>query len=447
MIETIKSIFLLILVGLSLFLTYQLWYGQMPAQVLEQDIYERIVVEQPRELEKVLEPRKIVLNNEGDFYIHKKNSPDFDQMWNLLSTALQQISADALIDQDEVPLEAMHLLSYYMQPKLPIGDEQPWLREMPYSEIEAVDLYTFNDSFWFVLSGPNNEKLTLLLPPGKAEQFATLLDNAETDNKPTYVVLTEELLTGHELSPLVVDDHTYVPVDTVFMGEYRMRPETLDQDLTLKTFFVDYSMARVIEEKEGGLIYTDGERGLRLTDTGLEYSSPRLEEGQATTAYSEALVNGSSLISYHGGWPGSLRLESLELSGWGDTSHYIAKWQAYIEGFPIYTNRQTRALFNDNGLVHFTRAVFEVEEPIIPENGITAAASWYKALEKAVSHYRDEFPNRTNSMILRDIYLGYALTSTSSEYTGSPVWLITINNEQLILSADDLELLWEEDLL
>ncbi len=446
MIETIKSILLLILVGLSLLLTYQLWYGQVPAQVLEQDIYERIVVEQPRELERVVEPKKIALHNEEELYVYKKSTPDFGEMWGLLSIALQQISLDALIDEDDLPLDSRHLLSYYMQPKLPVGEDQPWLNEVLYSEIEKVDLYTVNDSFRLVLSGSNN-KFSLLLPPRKAEQFATLLDNIQADKKLASAFLTEELLADHGFSQLSIVEPLYVPVETVFMSEYNIRPETLDQDLILKTFFVDYSMARVIEEKEGGLIYTDGERGLRLTDTGLEYSSPRLEEGQTTSAYSEALVTSSSLISYHGGWPDSLRLKSLELSGWGDTTHYSAEWQAYLDGYPILISQSIRALFNDNGLIHYARSFFEVENPIIPENGLTSAASWNEALEKALSKYQEGFPDRASSIILKDIYLGYAITTSQSGYTGKPVWVITINNEQFILSAFELEPLREEDLL
>lgn len=447
MIETVKSILLFILVGLSLLLTYQLWYGQVPAQVLEQDIYERIVVEQPRELERVIEPKKIALHNEGELYVYKKGSPDFDQMWNLLSIALQQISLDALIDEDEVPSDSRQLLSYYMQPKLPVGEDQPWLNEVDYSEIEKVDLYAVNDNFWLVLSDSNNNKLNLLLPPGKAEQFAEFMDNIQVDNKVASVVLTDELLEDHGVSRLEVEETIYIPVETVFIGEYNMRPETLDQDLILKTFFVDYSMARVIEEKEGGLIYTDGERGLRLTDTGLEYSAPRFEEGQATSAYSEALVTSSSLISYHGGWPDSMRLEALDLSGWGDTTHYSAEWQAYLDGYPILISQSTRTLYNDSGLIHYARSLFEVENPIVPENGLTPAASWNEALEKAVSQYQEGFPDRAGSIILKDIYLAYAITTSQSGYIGKPVWFIIINNEQFILSAFELEPLREEDLL
>ena len=446
MIETIKSILLLILVGLSLLLTYQLWYGHVPTQVLEQDLYERIIVEQPRELERVVDPRKIALHHDGVLYIYKKSSPEFGQMWDLLSIALQQISLDALIDEEEVPLDSRHLLSYYMQPELPVGEDQPWLNEMPYSEIEQIDLYAVNDSFWLVLSGSNNNKFNLLLPPGKAEQFATLLDNNQKDRELTSAVLTEELLADHEVTQLEVEEPIYVPVESVFMSEYNMRPETLDQDLILKTFFVDYSMARVIEEKEGGLIYTDGERGLRLTDTGLEYSSPRLEEGQATSTYSDALVTSSSLISYHGGWPDGLRLDSLELSGWGQTTYYSAEWQAYHDGYPILISRPTRALFNDSGLIHYKRSIFEVESPIVPENGLTTAAAWNEALEKAVSQYKERFPDRAGSMLLKDIYLGYAITTSPSGYIGKPVWLIAINNEKFVLSAFELELLRGEDL-
>ncbi len=452
MIETIKSTLLLLLVGLSLLLTYQLWYGQKPTQVLEQDVFERIVIEQPRELEKVIDPQKIVLHDHDKLYIHKKSDSEFEQMWDLLSHTLQQIGSDDAVNEQEMPAESRKLLSYYMQPSLPVGEDQPWLGEASYSEIEKIYLFANNNSYWLVFANSDNNIPNLLLPPGEAEQFKSFLDEVQIDKKTAYAILTEDMVTDLGGVNIKVQGSLYVPVDTIFMSELNMDPEQLDQDLILKTFFVDYSMARVIEEKEGGLIYTDGEKGLRLTSTGLEFSSPQMEEGHVTSAYSDALVTSSSLISYHGGWPDDLRLSSLELTGWGQSTYYTAEWHAYYDGYPVYTDNPTLALFNDNGLIHYTRTVYEVKNPIIPDNGLEAIARWDDALEKAIALYKDNNLNdlnnlsRTDSLTIKNISLAYVIKSTPSKYTGKPVWLITIGNEQFFLSAFKLEPLREDDL-
>lgn len=446
MIESIKSILLLLLVGLSLLLTYQLWYGQKPAQVLEQDIYERVVIEEPRELEEVVDPRKIVLHDYGEFYVYKKNDPVFEQLWGVLSLAMQQITLDGIHGEEEIPSDSRQLLSCYMQPALPVGEDQPWISEAPYKEIDKIDVYANNSSIWLTFKGSDDNKFSILLSPGRAEQFNSLLNEIRTDRKAAYALLTENMAADFEGVYLEIQDPLYVPVETVFMSELNMSPEQLDHDLILKTFFVDYSMARVIEEKDGGLIYTDGEKGLRLSSTGLEFSSPRLEEGQATSAYSDALITSSSLISYHGGWLDNLRLSSLELTGWGQSSYYTAKWHTYYDGYPVYMKNPTLALFNDNGLIHYTRTVFDVENPVIPENGLASVAEWDSAMEKAVNIHKDNYPNSSDSLLLNDINLAYVITTTPSEYTGRPVWLINIDNQQYILSAFQLNLLREEDL-
>ncbi|MGM0651203.1 MAG: two-component system activity regulator YycH [Bacillota bacterium] len=446
MVESIKSILLLLLVGLSLLLTYQLWYGQNPTQMLEQDVYERVVIEEPRELEEILDPEKIVLHDNGKFYLYKKSEPDFEQMWEFLSFAMQRTTLDAALDEEEIPAESRQILSCYMQPALPVGDDQPWISEAPYKEIETIEVYSKNDSTWLTLKGSDDNKYSILLSPRKAEQLNSLLAEIQTDRKVAYALLTEDMITYSEGSPVEIQDSLYVPSEKVFMNELNISPEQLDQDLILKTFFVDYSMARVIEEKDGALIYTDGEKGLRLSSTGLEFSSPLREEGQAAPTYSDALITGSSLIGYHGGWLDNLRLTSLELTGWGQSSLYSAKWHMYVDGYPIYMKSPTLVLFNDNGLIHYTRNLYQVENSFIPETGRVSVATWDNAVSKAMDFHSRNNPNGKDSLLINDIYLGYVITTSPSGYIGRPAWLITINNQQYILTAFQLDLLREEDL-
>lgn len=445
--ENLKSILLLILFGLSLLLTYQLWYGEMPANLLEEDVYERLLVEEPRPLENVIMPRLIVSSVEGDTYVFKKGEKGYESLWQELSFSLQQISFHEAVEEDMPPAESKKVLTYYLQPELPVGEGLPWLANAIYAEIEMIELYTDNTNKWLVLSeAGNNHKTSLQLSSDNAERFNKLFDEELFENKTRHTRLTNEhiaMLSGYNLE---VTGSIYVPQEPLYMDEIILNPEDLDHDLILKTFFVDYNMARIIEEKDGGLIYTDGEKGLRLTEGGLEYSSPRKETGSATVTYPEALLNSSSLLSYHGGWPEDLRLDELSLSGWGRTIHYNAEWCMYYAGFPILAKQPTKALFNDSGLIYYTRFIFTPDDVIMIGEGQKTAAMWYDALEKAATLFKDQASESENVLHLEEMKLGYVVTNSSGRYKGEPVWQIKISGETFTLQADQLNSVDEEDL-
>lgn len=446
--EKIKSILLFLLFGLSLLLTYQLWYGEMPAQLLEEDVYERLMVEEPRPLENVIMPELIVSSVEGDTYVFKKGENGYESLWEELSFTLQQLSFYEAVEEAMPPADSNKVLTYYLQPELPVGEGLPWLGNAIYAELEMIELYTDNANKWLVLSeAGNNHKTNLLLSSDKAKRFNQLFDEALFENKARHTRLTNEniaMLSGYDLE---ISGSIYVPQESLYMDEVILKPEDLDHDLVLKTFFIDYNMARIIEEKDGGLIYTDGEKGLRLTEFGLEYSSPRKETGSATVTYPEALFNSSSLISYHGGWPEDLRLDELSLSGWGRTIHYNAEWCMYYAGFPILVKQPTKALFNDSGLIYYTRFIFAPDDVIMVGEGQKTAAMWYDALEKAANLFKDQASESENVLHLEEMRLGYVVTNSSGHYRGEPVWRIKISGETFTLQADQLNSVDEEDLL
>ncbi len=447
MIDKITSVLLVSLVGLSLFLTYQLWYGQTPAQLLEEEVYERIMVEQPRLLEDVVTPYKIITKAENGLYVLQAEEDDYEKLWGALSYTLQRISVDAVESEHEFAEGTEKLLTYHFHPELPVGDNLPWFPEASYNEIHSIELLNDDDKIWLSLEGSGDHDFTtLLLPPGKVKLFSEALEEINYEDKATNIRVANEQLAALNNTDIEVEGLLYVPVDPVYMNALNLSPEEIEHDIILKTFFVDYNMARIIEEKEGGMIYTDGSRGLRLKNTGLEYSAPQKEEGRVSVTYADALANSSSLISYHGGWPRGLRLEKVNLTGWGGSAYYQVEWRMYYEGFPIYTIHPTIALFNDSGLVHYARSIFVHESDIIQEEQQPVAA-WQEALDEAFRLYKEKSRGELNRVILNEMTLGYVVTETIQGYQGIPVWMIKINNELILLQANQLKLVEEEDLL
>ena len=166
----------------------------------------------------------------------------------------------------------------------------------------------------------------------------------------------------------------YVPDRPVQLEELVFKEEELDRELLVRTFFVDRSLVRVVTERDGSLIYTDGEKGLRL-GSGLTYSHPQLEQSPATFTYLASLNSATRLLGYYGGWAEDLRLERLLLQRKTGrlSEHYLACWQSYYQGKPIVGDTVVSMTFNDSGMVEyhaaFTRWLI-VRVALLPYRGI-----------------------------------------------------------------------------
>lgn len=446
--ENIKTAILLLLVCSSLFLTYQLWYGLSPAQPLTEDVYERVEVESPRPLEQVVTPGRIMVVRETSTLQFRQGEEIFNNLWESLSAILQgldnltAVDGDLIFDSDPLSTVA----AYYFRPPLPVGSDLPWLSWLAYQSVDLIEIKWFDNDYWLVLYENVNEgRLSFRISADVMEDLILVIGDLEDLDKNDYLELTDSLVTGIVESNLSVRSNLYVPQDPVYLSKIPLRPEALDRDLLLRSFFVDLNLARVIEEKEEGLIYTDGDKGLRITTMGLAYSAPRLEEGQSTISYPEALLNCSSLISYHGGWPDNLRLEDFALTGRSHGSYYSATWKKYYNEYPLLTKMPTRLSFNDRGLIHYSRSIYFPESNMGEE--LLEVAAWDDALKAAVRLIALTQPGSESDLRVERIQLVYAVTGSNSVPVGVPAWQLIINGENIVLEAHTLEQIHGEDLL
>lgn len=451
MIEKIKSILLVLLVALSLYLTYQLWYGQKPAELVIEDDFERIEVEKPKPLTEIITPLQVMLSTGDGYYMLRDGDESFSLIWEAVSQILQGANKESIIDQDLSDLEWQKILTICMDPSLPAGDDLPWLAESDYSLLNRLEVKQSDGALWLLISEAETGKsLFVALTDQEQELISEIIAQIDVTGKVLYSSLSAEYIFDLSGIEFAVVKPLYVPTEELSMELAQFRPENINRDMLLKTFFVDYSMARIIEEKDGSLIYTDGERGLRLGIEGLEFTNPRIEERQASSStsafsYVEALNNSSSILSYHGGWPAGLRLESIGLTGWGPSASYLAEWRTYYRGFPLLLSRPTRAFFNDRGLFHYTRSQFTAED--YPEAETISVASWVDALERASQLFEEKQANLKALPRLEALDLGYVLSGEPPNFKGQPVWSVQINDLQFLLKADTLELLSEGDFL
>ncbi|HSW67342.1 MAG TPA: hypothetical protein VLH16_02055, partial [Bacteroidales bacterium] len=391
---------------------------------------------------------QIVVSVNGSHYMLREGQPEFNMIWTELSAILQEIDATSFSDEIVLLPGERACVYVYFNPLLPLGSGSPWLEGFQYSSLSEIQIICRPDSTWLQLKDSEREtKGDLLLLPNMEGNIKDLLVQLSAEEHTAY-----KLLEGEEVGALLgreveVMTPIYVPLSKVYLSEFFMSPENTDQELLVKTFFVDPNLARVIEERDGGLIYTDGKKGLRLTGYGFQYSHPRLEEGQTSILHAAALTNSSTYISYHGGWPQGLRLDTLAIKGSGRQNAYEARWRMYHQGYPIYTSTPTRALFNDRGLVQFTRAVFEIS-PIVTENAENIPVQdWSVALKVAAELLAPAPAVPAVPLSVETLHLGYVVLETALPLRGVPVWVVQLNGEEIFLNALDLVPLNKEDLL
>lgn len=438
MTEKIKTAILLLLVCSSLLFTYQLWYGQSPAQPLAEDIYERIEVESPRPMEQVVTPSRIMVGQGNSTYQFRPGEEGFNGLWESLSAIMQDLDSFTAANVDTVPDSPSTVAEFFFRPPLPVGSDLPWLSGLEYLPVELVKLKFLENDYWLILyENATEEELTFNIPAAQVEPLLLAISDLQSLEKVSYLELTDNIVSDLVEGNLSVRRNLYVPQDPVYLHKIMLRPEELDRDNLLRSFFVDLNLARVIEEKEDGLIYTDGDKGLRITTRGLAYSAPRLEEGLSTISYPEALLNSSSLISYHGGWPDDLRLEEFAYVGRDHGSYYSATWQKYINGYLLITKVPTRLSFNDRGLIHYSRSVYFPGDLL--EEELLEAAAWNEALKAAIRIIALEHPGSESDLRVERIQLVYIVSGTSSDPVGVPAWYLIINGEKIYLEAQTLE--------
>jgi regulatory protein YycH of two-component signal transduction system YycFG len=451
--ENIKSLILLLLVCSSLLFTYQLWYGQQPAEVIaDEDIYERIIVEQPRPPGQIIFPEMIALSVESGYYVYREGELAYYRLWETLlalvgAAAGGEIDSGGMAAENGFPDGEPVILSCYFNPLLPVGNDHFVLSDLPESDISRLDLTTASGVFWIRLIGPDNEpKFSAGLSAEQSALLSNMIAAYSEEDRVYYRIISNEAISTAVNVDLAINSPIFLPQEEILMARLPVSPELLDREQILKTFFVDYSLARTIEEKDGAVIYTDGERGLRLTTKGFEFSYPRLEEGEANQTMIETLQNSGTLISYHGGWPAGLRLENLTQTRRGRSASYSAQWRMYYQGYPIYAGKPTRAIFNDRGLIHFSRSVYNIQAAEPEQLELRPVAEWQAALRTAIDLYRQENGEEQSALKLGAFNLGYAIVAGVNEVVAEPVWHLQLNERRILLKADSLQYYKPEEL-
>ncbi len=275
------------------------------------------------------------------------------------------------------------------------------------------------------------------------EELLRLIETAKEHSRLYQYLEEDQLIEEEEILVAEAPARLFLPGGEIEMPLLEIKKEEIATDELLQAIFLDPNLVRKVEEREEK-IYTDGERGLTVADGTFQYSFPRLEEGEVSLSYFQALEQAVEFLCNYGGWPSQLRLDTINFVEHDPLirrqDSYYARWQLYHRGLPLVGARGgVQMTFNDQGLIEYHRYLGMLQE----QEGKITMAPPLKALEKAADWMREEGVPEEEGPALRAMYPAYYVPEVWEGQKIHPVWVCEFEQQQIIMRGDNLEFLYQ----
>ncbi|GAX89099.1 two-component system activity regulator YycH [Effusibacillus lacus] len=203
---------------------------------------------------------------------------------------------------------------------------------------------------------------------------------------------------GNPKSFLVLNEKTKIPV---IRGEWA----TLPADSLGRTFFVDPTLTRRIQERDGSLIVTDGNRTVQITSRTIRYTNTLPFDKQSKTANMDnSFQRAVAFINEHGGMQGDY-IGRLHASWGEDSRQYL--FTEYRNGIPV--------LPRDTGI----QVDLKGNEVMEMQRNIRYIGAETK--EETVEILPPPAAAREGAI---DIFLAYAVQEEGRQVRLQPVWVV-----------------------
>ncbi|MBS3989800.1 MAG: hypothetical protein KGZ44_07625 [Dethiobacter sp.] len=416
--ERVKTGLLLLLVGISIILTGRLLFGQPALETALPPAYERLTFGELRPPTEQLVPR-LRLGAEDAWWVLEPWDEGQSTAWALL---LELIHAGKP-PEGAAPPHKMTGTAAHAFFAMPV-QARLWLSASLPAELRVAEVAWFAQEplkIWF--KDHQGSWLTSelsLLPDGWEEQFMNAFAGG----------VRHRLWSAAEWEPLVVDgeDKILIPEDLPYLAPFSIRSEMLDTEKLLRSIFINQAMVRRIEERDGAVIYTDGQRGLRLFPSGqIGYTSPKSEPGQEAMELGQALRRAAQYLQFMGGWPVHLWVDPFSAAQNLPGSHL----QGQVETISLVSVQEgmrllaaepaVKLLFSDRGVIDYKRQIVLLDSPlgteralIDPRQAVQSVAEYLKA-ETTVGRLIQVYPA---------YYVGHG--------TAQPAWVFLFKHGQTV---------------
>lgn len=317
--EKLKSIFLLVIICTSFYMTAQLWindYSPPPQTSAPVDIIE------PEPLD-VLAPAVINLHLASSSRQFSPGDAGFEAAWSTFRQLISRApSVNVSITTESEWKKALGggSIEFKLAGKVQL---RMWLEAL---SIQPSDLTNYEYSFDRVLlsAASNNiyfwdtlnSKYLIWSSVSPKEQPSSFKDDVEKA-----LAVLQTLESGHAVRQLdppyraLAAPWVYIPRNPGAWPQLRARGEKNKSQQVVNGFFKDISLVREITQRDGRIHFTDGSRGVYLEPDGaIEYYDTQWFSSERDINANASLILSSALkfVAIHGGWPGEARLTRME---------------------------------------------------------------------------------------------------------------------------------------
>lgn len=430
--ETAKTFILVVLIGISILLTYSIWSYRPDYEYLYDRAY---VSEVDMDIGGSEESKKTLVKPESlVFHIHDAHYrfADLDrentlyeemQSWTLNDLT---VSASNGVPSDNIQVEFIFPEDLPMEllPSLFSFNEEPALPSWSFRHMYV----TFNQD-------ERNLELVFLSVDGR-EQAKAYVNDADI-----YRRLWAEATDHQEMTKLIQIEGAkrpiYIPEEKVQMTKWSFSARLIDPNLLVNALFDNPSLVtrNLLQDEADDSYYTDSQHGMRVDRhrTSMEFFNP-YEADFAPMDSIKLLENSIANINEHNGWTGDYKLVSIN-----HTMNRV-RYQMHYNGFPVFDGGGLTTIeqeWRDNDLYQYKRPLVSINNQINADEMMVASGQdiVYAIENDKQFHFEMEH--------VENIQLGYRLSLDDSSHivTLSPAWYVKYRDKWHEIDVDHEHLL------
>ncbi|NLJ34341.1 MAG: hypothetical protein GX349_07105 [Firmicutes bacterium] len=428
--ERIKTIILILLVGLSMAQTGLLWYGlrPLPAPTLTPPPGQAQLGEEKETMDLITPTRAFLSLGEGRYALLSPSGEAFGAAWKRVAAKLRQ--EETWLQREWEPLP--------QAPDLELPGTYQW-------EFPLTLRLDYHRDLLLSQPGPARELpplAHLILSPskdayvhdGEGNYYPFLLGMAGAAPGAEAATWAPEdpglLYQGPQGGDPSYAPGVYLPAGELSLPTLKAVVEKLPADSVTGTFFADMSLVRTIQERDGALIYTDGQRALRLYPSGvLEYGYPSLRAKGPSLPPAAAFERGRHFVDQHGGWPAEVRLSTIRVENRPDGQHYQLTYRQYEGDIPLLLPAPALSLsVHSGGVTDYGRQVvttypLEAAQALVDPQELLPELLASPALQENLEEGEEAVISA-----LYPAYYGQAVGER--DYILKPVWVVKVAGQE-----------------
>ena len=188
------------------------------------------------------------------------------------------------------------------------------------------------------------------------------------ENHPEYVAFSFDDRTDR------LPETIYLSQEPVSMAEYRYFSRVINLDALLSSLFVDPSLVRQIQDRNGETFFTDGTRGLRVNRNKrtIQYVHPIAERPDEEVVNQQVIQRSVSFVNQHRGWEPTFYLSNYNHLSQNEA---VVEFRRYLDQYPVYAENiedehsVVKLEVQDGRVVSYNRSLLQIDSVMTKSNG------------------------------------------------------------------------------